>query len=64
MLDYLDLHARYDAERERELERLPVCAECCEAITDDHYFDIAGETVCEECLFANHRMETDDYVAS
>ncbi len=63
MMDYLDLYERHEAEQERQLEKLPKCSECGEAITDDHYFDIAGEAVCYECLLINHRMETDNYAA-
>lgn len=52
---------RWDADQERRLKRLPVCADCGEPIQDDHYYDINGEAICPECLDVNYRRETDDY---
>ena len=54
--------ARYDAEQQRELDRLPVCVECDEPIQDDVYFEINGECLCERCLIENHRKAVEDYV--
>lgn len=53
---------RWDAEQERELERLPVCTECGERITDDFFYDINGECICERCMDANYKKSTDDYI--
>lgn len=57
-LDFL----RHDAEQERELKKLPVCADCGEPVQDDHYYDINGEVICPDCMEANYRKRTEDYV--
>lgn len=42
--------ARYDAEQEAELKRLPTCCECKEHIQDEHLYDIEGNLYCKECM--------------
>ena len=44
-------------EREQELvaSKLPECDYCGSTI-DDHYFNINGEILCEDCLNENFRM--------
>lgn len=54
--------ARYDAEQERLLEKLPKCEYCREPITDDHFYDIDGTFVCEECLNSEFRKFTEDFI--
>lgn len=53
---------RYDRDCEREMQRLPVCAECGERITDDDCYEINGEIICTECLNDNYRRSTNDYI--
>lgn len=53
---------RYDAEQERELEKLPVCCDCGERVTADHYYLINDEVICPECLEAGYRKDIDDYI--
>lgn len=53
---------RYDADRQRELDRLPICAECGHPITDEHLFEINGVLICEECLNDNYRKNTEDFI--
>lgn len=53
---------KYDAEQQKELEKLPVCSHCDEPIQDEHYYEINDEVVCEECLEQNFRKSVDDYV--
>jgi formylmethanofuran dehydrogenase subunit E len=60
--DYNDLHRAYEQERDRELERLPKCSECDEAIQEETCFRFDDELICEKCLKANHRVWTDDYI--
>lgn len=50
---------RRDAEQEDELSRLPVCDICGEPIYE-HYYDLGGDRVCEECLNKNFRREVED----
>ena len=41
---------RWDRQREEWLESRPVCDGCFNPIQDDHYYDINGEKMCEDCL--------------
>ena len=52
----------WDGEQQAALERLPMCDECHEHIQDDYYYDIDGQTLCEECLNDNYRKSLDDYL--
>ena len=52
---------RHNAKQDAWLESRPVCAECCEHIQADHYFDINGEAVCPDCLENYYRKETEDW---
>ena len=56
-----DFH-RHDAEQQAELEKLPKCCECEEAIQDEHCFEVNGEYVCERCMNENHRKFTEDLI--
>ncbi len=60
--DLVDCYHKYDAERQRELDRLPKCEYCGEPITDDYLYDINGDVICEECLKDNFRKLVDDYI--
>lgn len=53
---------RYDAERQREEDRLPVCEICGEPIQDDYLYDLEGTLVCEECLKSEYRKPVEDYM--
>ena len=55
--DALEMFELYDAERERERNELPVCADCDQPITDDFYFEFNGECICPRCLEDLHRKE-------
>lgn len=59
--DVYDLWASHDADREKRLERLPVCADCGEPIQDDHYYLVNDEAICPDCLEIGYRKETDDF---
>lgn len=48
--------ANWDAEQQRELERLPECADCGHEIQDESAFYINGEWICEDCMEA-YRQE-------
>ncbi len=54
-------YARYCEEQERQMAKLPVCDCCGNRITDETYYDIHGEILCEECLTDKYRKWVDDY---
>lgn len=54
--------ARYDADRERELLKYPVCCDCGEHIQDEYCYLINDEFLCEECLKNDFRRNTDDFI--
>lgn len=53
--DNYDIYQSHQRSLDRELSRLPVCAYCDNPIQDECYYEIEGETICEECLNANFR---------
>lgn len=42
----------YDAEQNRRLAKLPICADCDEPIQDEFAYYINGEWICERCIDA------------
>lgn len=50
---------RHDAEQERRLTDLPECDYCGEKITDDYYYNINGDVICEGCLKKHFRQAND-----
>ena len=54
---------RYDAEQERELQKLPICSECDEPIQEEHCYEINDELICPDCMEKYHRKLVDDYVS-
>lgn len=48
--DVYDLWEQHEADKQRELERLPVCDYCDEHIQDDFYYEINGDVICECCM--------------
>jgi formylmethanofuran dehydrogenase subunit E len=46
---------QWDREQNRQLEALPVCADCDEHIQDESAFYINGEWICENCMDAYRR---------
>ena len=48
---------RYDAQKEAELDKLPVCVCCEQPIQEEYGFCIDGDWYCEECLNAEFRKE-------
>lgn len=53
---------RYDAQRQRELDRLPKCSECGNPIQEEECWEFNNKLICEECLTDNHRKWVEDYV--
>ena len=52
---------RYDAEQDRQLERLPRCCECDEPIQDEYCYEFNDELICPDCLLNNHRHLVEYY---
>ena len=57
--DNIDLFNQYDAERQRDIDRLPVCEYCEQPIQDEYCYDIEGTIICEECLKENFRKSVE-----
>lgn len=53
---------RFDREQQKRLDRLPVCADCGEAVQDDHYYLINDAVICPDCMESGYRKEMDDYI--
>jgi hypothetical protein len=60
--DYNDLHEAHEREQERRLKKFPKCDCCREHITDDYFYNIDGLYLHDECLKAEYRVKTDDYM--
>lgn len=58
--DYNDLHDRYEADRQREADKLPECVNCGEKIITEKCYEINGELICPECIKEFERW-TEDY---
>lgn len=52
----------FDREQQKRLDRLPVCADCGEAVQDDHYYLINDAVICPDCMESGYRKEVDDYI--
>lgn len=53
---------RFDREQQKRLDRLPVCADCGEAVQDDHFYLINDAVICPDCMESGYRKEIDDYI--
>ena len=62
--DSYDLWEAHDREQARREARLPVCEnpKCKKRISDDFYWEIDGEILCERCMNLRHRKYTEDYI--
>ncbi len=60
--DNYDLWEAHERDQQRQLERLPICADCGEPVQDDHFYLINDEVICPNCLEAGYRKEVEDYV--
>lgn len=62
--DPLDDFDRLDQKESEYLDMLYRCEgeKCGRPIDDDHYFDVHGEILCEECMIRRYRRNTEDYI--
>lgn len=51
----------WDAEQQRELDRLPECEYCGHPIQDEMCYRINDNLVCEDCLDYQFKVRTEDY---
>jgi formylmethanofuran dehydrogenase subunit E len=61
VIDNYSLWEAHDAERERQLAKLPHCADCDEPIQDETAYYINGEWICEDCMSA-YLVNVGDYI--
>lgn len=52
----------HDARQQRELDRLPLCADCDDPVQADYFYLINDECICPDCLDAGYRKAVEDYV--
>lgn len=57
-----DFH-RKDAEECEWLSKLPVCDCCNEPIMDEHYYEIDGSIMCQECLDDQCKKLVENYIS-
>lgn len=64
MIDNYKLWEYAERERERRLERLPICEgyKCGKRIQDEDYYDVDGEILCENCMKKKYRRKTEDFI--
>ena len=53
---------RYYAEKEAELNRLPVCDCCGDPIQDEYLYLIDNHKYCKACLDEHFRKDAEDYI--
>ena len=61
-MDNYDLWESYERDREKRLERLPVCDCCGEHIQTDYTYKIDGSYICEHCMNEYFRINTEDLI--
>lgn len=59
--DNYDLWERHDREMEQKLAERPICDDCGRPIQDEHYFEVEGDILCEDCMCHRYRRELADY---
>lgn len=57
--DVYDQWCRHEAEQQKRLKEFPVCGYCDEPIQDTFYYEIEGETICEDCLKTHFRKRVE-----
>lgn len=60
--DSIDIFNQYDAERQKEIDRLPVCEFCDRPIMDEYCYNIDGTIICEECLKEHFRVDVESLI--
>jgi formylmethanofuran dehydrogenase subunit E len=52
----------WDREQQKQLEKLPRCADCDRPIQDDYCYLINDEPICQNCLDAGYRKDIDLFI--
>ena len=53
---------RWDRAQNEAAKKLPVCADCGDAVQDDHFYLINDAVICPDCMESGYRKEVDDYI--
>lgn len=53
---------RYDMAQAQKEAKCPECDKCGKHITDDFYYEIGGEILCEDCMHDLYAMSVEDYL--
>lgn len=53
---------RYEADRERELEKYPECCHCGVHIQDDYCYLIDGNFYCSDCLEKHYKKDVESFI--
>lgn len=53
---------RYAADCEEQAEKYPTCDICGNIITDETFYEVSGEILCESCMVDTYRRYTSDYI--
>lgn len=52
---------RYTSERCKS-EHFPICSDCgCTIDFDDHYYNVEGDILCDDCLDERYKKDVNDY---
>lgn len=54
--DNYELWEKHDSQLQADLAELPECDWCGENIQEEHYYDIDGDKVCDECIKSARRL--------
>lgn len=52
----------WDREQNKQLEQLPVCSHCGQAIQEEELWDINGELYHIDCAESEFKKRTEDYI--
>lgn len=57
--DNFDMWHLFDNEQERQLDGLPVCADCDNHVQNDHYYLINDKVICPDCMDSWYRRDVE-----
>ena len=60
--DYDELHEAFEDEQEENANKFPKCDCCGESIVEEHFYNIDGTFICENCMRDEYRVKTEDYM--
>lgn len=60
-MDNYDMFLIHESQKEKELEKFPVCIECHKPIQDERCYRFGNNFICEQCMDDNHKVKTEIY---